>query len=75
MPTTKQRVSINLSNSEYSELAALAERCNLSMAWIGHKAILDFLEQNRKESLQLPLTFKNPASHFGHEIFSSVAME
>jgi len=57
MPTNKQRVSINLSNSEYTELAALAERHNLSMAWIGHKAILDFLEQHRDELLQLPLTF------------------
>jgi len=57
MPTTKQRVSINLSDAEYSELAALAERHNLSMAWIGHRAILAFLEHNREESLQLPLTF------------------
>ncbi len=57
MPTSKPRVSINLSDSEYAELAALAERHNLSMAWIGHKAILDFLEKNRDETLQLPLTF------------------
>lgn len=57
MPTCKQRVSINLSNKEYAELSALAERHNLSMAWIGHKAILEFLENNRDEILQLPLTF------------------
>lgn len=57
MPTSKQRISINLSDTEYEELSALAERHNLSMAWIGHRAILDFLEQNRAESLQLPLTF------------------
>ena len=57
MPTNKQRISINLSDDEYAELSALAERHNLSKAWIGHKAILDFLEQNRAESLQLPLTF------------------
>jgi hypothetical protein len=57
MPTTKPRISINLSESEYAELSALAARYNLSMAWIGHKAIFNFLEQNRVESLQLPLTF------------------
>jgi hypothetical protein len=62
MPTTKQRISINLSDSEYAELSALAEAHDLSMAWIGHKAILGFMEQYRAESLQLPLSFaKRPA--------------
>jgi hypothetical protein len=55
MPTTKPRLSINLSAGEYAELSALAERNNLSMAWLGHKALLDFLAQARSESLQLPL--------------------
>jgi hypothetical protein len=57
MPTIKQRVTINLSDNEYGELAALAEKHDLSMAWIGHKAIVDFLEKTRGELLQLPLTF------------------
>ena len=57
MPTSKQRISVNLSDIEYAELSALAERHNLSMAWIAHKAILGFLEQSHGESLQLPLTF------------------
>ena len=57
MPTSKQRISVNLSGHEYAELSALAERHNLSMAWIGHKAILSFLENSRGEVLQLPLTF------------------
>jgi hypothetical protein len=55
MPTTKQRLSINLTDSEYAELSDLAVRNNLSMAWIGHKAILDFLENIRSSSAQLPL--------------------
>ena len=59
MPTTKQRISINLADEEYAELAALAERHNLSMAWIGHKAIAEFLEQHR-ETTQLPLNFRRP---------------
>ena len=57
MPTNKQRLSINLSVVEYAELSALAERNNLSMAWIGHKAVLEFLALARTESLQLPLAF------------------
>jgi hypothetical protein len=57
MPTNKQRISVNLSDGEYAELSALAERHNLSMAWIGHKAILDLLARNSNESLQLPLAF------------------
>jgi hypothetical protein len=57
MPTTKPRLSINLSAGEYAELSALAERNNLSMAWLGHKALLDFLTLARTESLQLPLSF------------------
>jgi predicted transcriptional regulator len=57
MPTTKQRISINLPDDEYAELAALAEKHDISMAWIGRKAILDFLVRNRENPLQLPLTF------------------
>lgn len=57
LPTNKQRLSINLSAVEYAELSALATKNNLSMAWIGHKAILEFLTQARTESLQLPLSF------------------
>lgn len=60
MPTTKQRISINLPDSEYGELAALAEKHDISMAWIGRKAILDFLERYRDNPLQLPLTFSQP---------------
>ena len=57
MPTTKQRISINLPDNEYAELSALAEKHNISMAWIGRKALLDFLERHRENPLQLPLTF------------------
>lgn len=57
MPTTKQRVTLNLDDEEYKELATLAERNNLSMAWLGRRAILDLLEQYRHRPLQLPLKF------------------
>jgi hypothetical protein len=55
MPTTKQRISINLPDAEYEELAAMAKKNSLSMAWIGHKAVLEFLDRYRDK--QLPLTF------------------
>jgi hypothetical protein len=72
MPTSKPRISINLSESEYAELSALAERHNLSMAWIGHKAIMEFMEQNRAETLQLPLSFaKRPSLSRAPRIVSS----
>ncbi len=72
MPTSKPRISINLSESEYAELSALAERHNLSMAWIGHKAIMEFMEQNRAETLQLPLSFaKRPSLSRAPQIVSS----
>jgi hypothetical protein len=64
MPTNKQRVTINLSDSEYSELANLAEHNNVSMAWIGHKALIEFLEQTHRENLQLQLPFpQRPERH------------
>lgn len=57
MPTTKQRISLNLPESEYAELSALAEKHNISMAWIGRKAILDFLKRCRENPIQLPINF------------------
>jgi predicted transcriptional regulator len=59
MPTIKQRISINLPEDEYAQLAALAEKNKLSMAWIGRKAILDLLDRYRDR--QLPLTFSSTA--------------
>jgi predicted DNA-binding protein len=59
MPTIKQRISINLPDEEYAALSALAKKNNLSMAWIGHKAIQDFLD--RYHDKQLPLTFTERA--------------
>ncbi len=36
-------------------LSTLAEKSNLSMAWVGRKAILDFLD--RYSDKQIPLAF------------------
>lgn len=61
MPTSKQRISINLDDSEYTELSKLADRHKLSMAWIGRTAILEFLDRHRDQSFQLPLKFSDSA--------------
>jgi len=55
MPTIKQRISINLPDEEYTALSTMAEKNNLSMAWIGRRAILDFLDRYRDK--QIPLSF------------------
>jgi len=55
MPTIKQRISVNLPNAEHAELQSLAEKNGLSMAWIGRRAIIDFLDRYRDK--QLPLAF------------------
>ena len=57
MPTIKQRLTVNLADEDYRELAVLAGRNNLSMAWLGRKAVLELLERFRENPHQLPLKF------------------
>lgn len=52
---SKNRLTVNLAGNEYQELFALAEKNNVSMAWLGRQAIVRLLEQNKHEELQLPL--------------------
>jgi hypothetical protein len=68
MPTTKPRISINLPESEYAQLAAVAEKHKISMAWIGRKAIVDFLERQREDPIQLPLLFPVLTRSEAHEL-------
>lgn len=51
----KPRISVSLSEQEYRELSALAEKYQISLAWLGRKAIAEFLERHQDEELQLPL--------------------
>jgi hypothetical protein len=55
MPTTKHRIAANLSDAEFSELAAMAEKYDVSLSWLSRKAILEFIDRYRAEQLQLPL--------------------
>lgn len=53
----RHRVSIGVSDDEYVALQAIAQKHDVSMAWIGRQAILAFLssyEQNENKAL-LPL--------------------
>ena len=57
MPS-KNRVTVNLSEEEYSALDQLASRSKISKAWLGRHAISALLEraQNDEQQLPLPLT-------------------
>ncbi len=54
MPTTKHRIAANLTDAEFSELAAMARKYDVSLAWIGRKAVLEFIDRYRTEQLHLP---------------------
>lgn len=49
------RVTVNLEAPEYSQLSALADKHRISLAWLGRRAIIEFLERNGQEELQFPL--------------------
>lgn len=55
MPTTKHRVAASLTDAEFGELAAMAEKYDVSLSWLNRKAILEFIDRYRTEQLQLPL--------------------
>lgn len=55
MPTTKHRVPANLTDAEFGELAAMADKYDVSLSWLTRKAVLEFIDRYRSEQLQLPL--------------------
>jgi len=55
MPTTKHRIAANLTDAEFSELVAMARKYDVSLAWIGRQAVLEFIGRYRTEQLHLPL--------------------
>ena len=52
---SKYRLSVNVSEQEYVELSALAEKHQVSMAWLGRQAIQDFIREHFSQEQQLPL--------------------
>ena len=59
MPSTKRtvRTSVILSDIQYAQVASLAAKNDVSVAWVIRQAVQDYLV--RSESKQLPL----PMSH------------
>jgi len=55
MPTTKHRIAVSLSDSEFVELATMSEKYQVSLAWLGRRGILEFIDRYRIEQMQLPL--------------------
>lgn len=53
--TAKTRFSVTLDESEYAELAVMAARQRVSMAWLVRHAVTEFLDRYRDGNLQLPL--------------------
>ena len=52
---TKERLTVNLQADDYRELQRIAQQHNVSMAWLGRRAIERFLEQSNSQ-LELPLS-------------------
>ncbi|AMW35759.1 hypothetical protein HEQ62_10695 [Haematospirillum jordaniae] len=54
--TAKHRITINMTEAEYTALAALAERFQVSMAWLGRRALGEMVEKY-KHAGQLTMPF------------------
>lgn len=52
---SKNRITVNLSDDEFSALGELAERSKVSKAWLGRHAITSLLERAQEDVQQLPL--------------------
>ena len=53
--TAKVRFSVTLDEQEYDELAVMARKHRVSMAWLVRHAVNEFCGRYRSEDLQLPL--------------------
>ena len=57
--TAKHRITINMTETEYADLSALAERFQVSMAWLGRRALGEMVEKY-KNAGQLSMPFDQP---------------
>jgi len=55
MPTTKHQIVASLTDAEFGELAAMAQKYDVSLSWLSRKAILEFIDRNRTKRIQLML--------------------
>ena len=54
--TSKSRITVNLETADYREFQSLAKEHNVSMAWLGRRAIALLFEQSRQRALPFPLS-------------------
>jgi hypothetical protein len=67
MPTTKHRIAVSLTDSEFVELAAMADKYDVSLSWLGRQGILEFIARYRAEQLELPLRRETRMRQVGEE--------
>lgn len=58
--TAKHRITINMTEAEYTALSALAERLQVSMAWLGRRALGEMVKKY-KTAGQLSMPFDTPS--------------
>ena len=51
--SAKHRVTVNLEEAEYEALHRIAEGTDRSLAWLGRKAICDFIEGHERADAPL----------------------
>lgn len=49
----KHRITVNLEGDEYEALVAITKRSERSMAWVGRRAILDFIAAQERSEIPL----------------------
>jgi predicted transcriptional regulator len=59
--TSKHRITVNLDDEEYEALQRIASGTDRSLAWLGRRAICDFIEQNEKDEAPLLATINATA--------------
>ena len=51
--TAKNRITVNLDDAEYEALQRIAAVTDRSLAWLGRRAICDFIEQRERADAPL----------------------
>ena len=63
---TPIRLSVGLDPASYAKLSRLADRQEVSLAWMIRKAISDFIErQQENDQMELPLQRRGESGHPG----------
>lgn len=60
----KHRITVNLDDAEYEALQRIAASSERSLAWLGRRAICDFIEQRERDDapLLVGLTAEEPSA-------------